>query len=79
MWILIDIVQWGFITKYLGSLGQDTFSFITVILGAIILWEFMSRITGIMMSFLRTSDTEFIIFLLAAQDQGYLSGIVLTA
>ena len=53
LWIIIDIIQWGFITKYLGSLGQDTFSFITVILGAIILWGFMTRIQqGIMMSFL---------------------------
>ena len=43
LWLVIDMIQWGFISKYLGSLGQATFSFITVILGAIILWEFMSE------------------------------------
>ena len=53
LWLIIDIIQWGFISRYLGSLGQATFSFITVILGAIILWEFMARIEqGIMMAFL---------------------------
>lgn len=53
LWIIIDVVQWGFISKYLSSLGQATFNYITIILGAIILWEFMSRIQqGMMMAFL---------------------------
>ena len=53
LWLIIDIIQWGFISKYLGSLGEATFGFVTVALGAIILWEFMSRIeNGIMMAFL---------------------------
>jgi ABC-2 type transport system permease protein len=53
LWLIIDIVQWGFISRYLGSFGEATFGFITVILGAIIMWEFMSRIQqGILMAFL---------------------------
>jgi len=82
VWILIDVVQWGFITKYLGSLGQDTFSFITVILGAIILWEFMSRIQqGIMMSFLEDIWTQNFINFFASplRIKEYLSGLVLTS
>jgi len=43
LWVIVDIIQWCFISEYLGSLGQSTFSFITVILGAIILWEFVTR------------------------------------
>ena len=53
VWLTIAIVQWGFISKYLGTLGQVNFNFITVILGALILWEFLTRIQqGLMMAFL---------------------------
>lgn len=53
VWLTVSIVQWGFISKYLGTLGQSTFNFITVILGALILWEFLTRIQqGMMMAFL---------------------------
>jgi ABC-2 type transport system permease protein len=53
VWLTISIIQWGFISKYLGTLGKANFNFITVILGALILWEFLSRIQqGMMMAFL---------------------------
>jgi ABC-2 type transport system permease protein len=53
VWLTISIIQWGFITKYLGTLGKANFNFITVILGALILWEFLTRIQqGMMMAFL---------------------------
>ena len=82
LWILIDIIQWGFISKYIGSLGQATFSFITVMLGAIILWEFMTRIQqGIMMSFLEDIWTQNFINFFASplKVREYLSGLVLTS
>jgi ABC-2 type transport system permease protein len=82
LWIMIDIIQWGFITKYLGSLGQDTFSFITVILGAIILWGFMTRIQqGIMMSFLEDIWSQNFINFFASplKVREYLSGLILTS
>ncbi len=82
LWILIDIIQWGFITKYLGSLGRDTFSFITVILGAIILWGFMTRIQqGIMMSFLEDIWTQNFINFFASplKVREYLGGLILTS
>ena len=53
VWLTISLIQWGFISKYLGSLGKANFNFITVILGALILWEFLTRIQqGMMMAFL---------------------------
>ncbi|MGW8192840.1 MAG: ABC transporter permease [Desulforhopalus sp.] len=53
VWLTVSIIQWGFISKYLGTFGQATFNFITVILGALILWEFLTRIQqGMMMAFL---------------------------
>ncbi|MGD0229594.1 MAG: ABC transporter permease [Syntrophorhabdales bacterium] len=82
MWLIIDIIQWGFISRYLGSLGRDTFSFISVILGAIILWEFMSRIEqGIMMAFLEDIWTQNFINFFASplKIREYLSGLILTS
>jgi ABC-2 type transport system permease protein len=82
LWLLVDIVLWGFITKYLSSFGQTTFNFVTVILGAIILWEFVSRMQqGIMTSFLEEIWTQNFINYFASPLQlvEYLSGLVLTS
>ncbi len=82
LWLIIDIIQWGFITKYIGSFGEATFGFVTVILGAIILWEFMSRIQqGMLMAFLEDIWTQnFINFFASPLKVGeYLSGLVLTS
>lgn len=82
MWLVIDIIQWGFISKYLSTLGQDTFGFISVILGAILLWEFTSRIQqGILMAFLEDIWTQNFINFFASplKVREYLSGLVLTS
>ncbi len=82
LWLIVDIIQWGFISRYLGSLGQATFGFITVILGAIILWEFMSRIEqGIMMAFLEDIWTQNFINFFASplRVREYLGGLILTS
>jgi len=77
LWLVIDVIQWGFISKYLGSFGQATFNFITVILGAIILWEFMARIQqGIMMAFLEDIWTQnFINFFASPVMTSIVSGV----
>lgn len=82
LWLLVDVILWGFITRYLRSFGQTTFSFATVILGAIILWEFVSRIQqGIMTSFLEEIWTQNFINYFASPLRlaEYLSGLVLTS
>jgi ABC-2 type transport system permease protein len=82
LWLIIDVILWGFISRYLGSLGQDTFNFVTVILGAIILWEFMTRIQqGIMMAFLEDIWAQNFINFFASplKIREYLSGLILTS
>jgi ABC-2 type transport system permease protein len=79
MWLIIDILQWGLISKYLGTFGHATFSFITVILGAIILWEFMTRIQqGVMMGFMEDIWSQNLINFFASplKLREYLSGLV---
>ena len=82
MWLIIDIFQWGLITKYLSSFGGAVFSFTTVIFGAIILWEFMGRVqTGIMTAFLEDIWTSNFINFFASplEIKEYLSGLILTS
>ncbi len=82
LWLVIDIIQWGFISKYLGTFGEATFGFISVILGAILLWEFMSRIQqGILMAFLEDIWTQNLINFFASPLtlSEYLSGLILTS
>jgi ABC-2 type transport system permease protein len=43
VWSALDIVLWGFITKYLASISA-TFAFVPAFLGAVMLWEFLSRV-----------------------------------
>lgn len=82
IWLVIDIVLWGFISRYLGSFGSATFNFLNVILGAIILWEFGTRIQqGVMMSFLEDVWSQNFVNYFASPLKiiEYLSGLVLSA
>lgn len=82
LWLVIDIIQWGFISRYLSSFGQATFGFINVILGAIILWGFISRIQqGILMAFLEDVWSQNFINFFASplKMREYVSGLILTS
>lgn len=45
VWVGIDIVLWGFITKYLSSIAVPGFTFVSTLLGAVLLWDLFIRIT----------------------------------
>ena len=44
VWGTFDIVLWGFVTKYLGTLGEPAMNFTSLLLGALIFWQLISRI-----------------------------------
>ena len=44
LWAVIDIILWGFITKYLDGIGASGFSFVPTLLGAVLLWDFLTRV-----------------------------------
>ena len=82
LWIIMDVILWGFITKYLGTFGGATFSFANIILGAIILWGFMTRIEhGLMMAFLEDIWSRNFINYFASplKISEYISGLVTTS
>lgn len=44
MWVAVDILLWGFITKYLQTVAAPGFNFISTLLGAVLLWDFFGRV-----------------------------------
>jgi ABC-2 type transport system permease protein len=51
-WIAIDIVLWGFISRYLDTVASPGFNFVPALLGAVLLWDFFTRVMqGVTMAF----------------------------
>lgn len=52
IWVGIDIVLWGFMTKYLNTVTSPGFNFVPVLLGSVLLWDFFTRVMhGVTMAF----------------------------
>src|SRR2546425_3698771 len=52
VWVTIDILLWGFITKYLNTVTSAGFNFVPALLGAVLLWDFFTRVMhGVTMAF----------------------------
>ncbi len=43
-WVAIDMVLWGFITRYLNAVASPGINFVPVLLGAVLLWDFLVRV-----------------------------------
>ena len=44
IWVVLDIVLWGFIARFLGQVSHSTFQFGPALLGAVLLWDFLTRV-----------------------------------
>jgi ABC-2 type transport system permease protein len=44
VWVSVDIVLWGFITRYLNSVASSGIDFVPALLGAVLLWDFFIRV-----------------------------------
>jgi ABC-2 type transport system permease protein len=81
-WVGIDIVLWGFITKYLNSVAESGFNFVPAILGAVLLWDFFMRVMqGVTMSFFEDVwSRNFLNFFAAPLSiSEYVGGLVITS
>ncbi|HEX3662092.1 MAG TPA: ABC transporter permease [Acidobacteriaceae bacterium] len=81
-WVAIDIVLWGFITRYLNSVSAARFNFVPAMLGAVLLWDFMSRVMqGITTAFLEDVWSRNFLNLFASplSVSEYLTGLVLSS
>ncbi|MCE5309125.1 MAG: ABC transporter permease [Acidobacteriales bacterium] len=81
-WVGIDIVLWGFISRYLNSVASAGFNFIPALLGAVLLWDFLIRIMqGVTMAFFEDvwSRNFLNIFATPLSISEYLGGLVLSS
>ena len=81
-WVAIDIVLWGFITRYLNSVSDPGTNFVPTLLGAVLLWDFCTRIMqGVSTAFLEDVWARNFLNLFAAplSIAEYVSGLVLTS
>lgn len=80
-WVAIDIVLWGFITRYLSALTGPKVNLVASILGAVLLWDFLSRVMqGVTTAFFEDvwSRNFLNVFATPLTIADYLGGLVLT-
>ena len=78
-WVAVDIVLWGFITRYLNSVSQSGFNFVPALLGAVLLWDFLTRVMqGVTMAFFEDvwSRNFLNLFATPLKTSEYLLGLV---
>jgi ABC-2 type transport system permease protein len=52
IWVAIDMVLWGFMTRYLNTVTSPGFDFVPVLLGAVLMWDFFVRVMqGVTLAF----------------------------
>lgn len=81
-WVAIDIVLWGFITRWLGQLGNSGLDFVATLLGAVLLWDLFSRVMqGVTTAFFEDLWARNFLNLFATplKTSEYLTGLVLTS
>ncbi len=82
VWVGIDIVLWGFITRYLNAITGYGFHFVPALLGAVLLWDFLTRVMqGVTMAFFEDvwSRNFLNIFATPLSIAEYLIGLVLSS
>ena len=82
VWAGIDIVLWGFITRYLNAITSVGFNFVPTLLGAVLLWDFLTRVMhGVTMAFFEDvwSRNFLNLFATPLSIPEYLTGLVLSS
>jgi ABC-2 type transport system permease protein len=81
-WAAVDIVLWGFITRYLNTVTSSGLNFVPALLGAVLFWDFFSRVMfGVTTTFLEDvwSRNFLNLFATPLSISEYLSGLVLSS
>ena len=81
-WVAIDMVLWGFITRYLNTVSGAGFDFVPVFLGAVLLWDFFTRVMhGVTMAFMEDvwSRNFLNIFATPLAISEYVAGLILSS
>ena len=81
-WVAVDMVLWGFLTRYLNTVAAPGFNFVPALLGAVLLWDFFIRIMqGVTMAFFEDvwSRNFLNIFATPLLISEYVCGLVLSS
>lgn len=81
-WVAIDIILWGFITRYLSHITTPGFNLVTVFLSAVLMWDFLSRVMqGVTMAFFEDVWSRNFLNLFASplSVPQYISGLVISS
>jgi ABC-2 type transport system permease protein len=81
-WVAIDIVLWGFITRYLNAVSGSGVNFVPTLLGGVLLWDFCTRIMqGVTTAFLEDVWSRNFLNLFASplSISEYITGLVITS
>ncbi|GAO01399.1 ABC transporter permease [Anaeromyxobacter sp. PSR-1] len=81
-WVAIDVVLWGFISRYLNLVAASGLDFVPLLLGAVLLWDFFSRVMhGVTMAFFEDvwSRNFLNVFATPMTTGEYVSGLVVSA
>jgi ABC-2 type transport system permease protein len=82
MWVGIDILLWGFITRYLNTVSGSGVNFVPALLGAVLLWDFCARIMqGVSTAFLEDVWARNLLNLFSSplSVSEYITGLVVTS
>lgn len=82
VWVAIDIVLWGFITRYLNAVAGASLDFVPMLLGAVLFWDFCSRVMhGVSTAFFEDVWSRNFVNLFATPLSltEYLGGLVLSS
>jgi ABC-2 type transport system permease protein len=81
-WVAVDIILWGYLTKYLNSIAGAGFNFVSTFLGAVLLFDFFIRVMqGVTITFFEDVwSRNFLNFFASPLTIAeYLSGLVLSS
>lgn len=81
-WVAIDMVLWGFITRYLNAVAAPGLNFVPALLGAVLFWDFLTRVMqGVTTAFFEDvwSRNFLNLFATPLSISEYLGGLVLAS
>ncbi|HEX4354163.1 MAG TPA: ABC transporter permease [Polyangiales bacterium] len=81
-WVAIDIVLWGFISRYLNTVSSQGLDFIPHLLGAVLFWDFFTRVMqGVTTAFFEDvwSRNFLNIFATPLSITEYVAGLIITS
>ena len=81
-WVAVDIVLWGFISRYLDEVAAAPVHFAPVLVGAVLVWNFFTRVMqGVTNAFFEDvwSRNFFNIFASPVTISEYIAGLVLVS